>query len=228
MSESLQKRGKTFEQRFVDELRRQCGGSDVAISNKVLRDSLGWQPERFDTTRNALIEKKIIKPSPGHGGKTKFYSPDLITEKSSKKRAFISYSHKDREFKDEFINHIRPLEKLGKIQIWHDKEIPVGSNIFNEIISQMEKSDIVFFLISSDFIASDFCYNIEMKNALNRMSEHNILLIPIILRSCLWKKTPLGALKSLPEDGKAISSFDDRDFAYAQIATTLFDELSVE
>jgi len=144
---TVSKRGKTFEQRFLDELARQCNGQDMAVLNKNLRAQLGWQDERFDKVRTGLIKKRVIKPERGQGGKTKFatFHETKPTKKSLK--AFISYAHADEAMKNQFLQHLKPLERLGLIEGWHDRMIKPGDN-FSEVIStELDDANIIFLLV---------------------------------------------------------------------------------
>jgi len=82
----------------------------------------------------------------------------------------------------------------------------------------MGKAEIIVLLISVDFINSKFCYEKEMSKALDRHSDGEARVVPIILRNCLWKHTPLQTLKALPEDGKPIASWEDEDDAMTLVA----------
>ena len=50
-----------------------------------------------------------------------------------------------------------------------------------------------------------------------RHAEGSAVVIPIILRSCLWQQTPFSKLQALPKDAKAISSWADRDEAFTSV-----------
>ena len=221
------KRGKTFEQRFLDELTRQCDGQDVAIQNKVLREQLGWLDERFDKVRSGLIKAGSIKAAPGQGGKTKFV--DFQVPKTSKKslKAFISYSHADEPMKDQLLQHLKPLERLGLISNWHDRMIKPGDNFSNIISSEIESSDIIFILISIDFINSKYCYDIELSRAIEIYNEGKTRIIPVIIRDCLWNHSPFGGIQALPKDAKPIVSWPSHDEAFTNVAKAVH-ELAVE
>ena len=45
----------------------------------------------------------------------------------------------------------------------------------------------------------------------------NAHVIPVILRPVDWHETPLSELKALPKDGKAISTWKNRDEAYLDV-----------
>jgi hypothetical protein len=190
------RRGKTFEQRFLDELARQCNGQDVAVLNKNLRAQLGWQDERFDKVRTGLINKRVIEPKPGQGGKTKFsIFPETKPKKKSLK-AFISYTHADEGMKDQLLQHLKPLEKLGLIESWHDRMINPGDSFNEVILKELSDADIIFLLVSVDFINSKYCYDTELTRAIERHNDGSVRVIPIILRDCLWKHSPFWRIAS--------------------------------
>lgn len=215
------KRGKTFEQRFLDELQRQCDGQDVAILNKTLRLQLGWQDETFDKVRAALINKELIKAAPGQGGKTRLVNILAEPKKIQALKVFVSYSHADENLKNNLVQHLKPLERLGLIQGWHDRMIKPGEE-FGEVISnELEKSHIVLLLVSVDFINSKYCYEIELNRAIEMHQSGKSRVIPIILRNCLWHHSPFGGLNALPKDGEAVVSWKDRDEAFTSIAKAI-------
>ncbi|MBN1479707.1 toll/interleukin-1 receptor domain-containing protein [candidate division KSB1 bacterium] len=43
-------------------------------------------------------------------------------------RIFISYSHKDEEWKDRLVSHLAGLQQQGYLEIWVDKRIKGGQN----------------------------------------------------------------------------------------------------
>lgn len=212
------RRGKTFEQRFLDELARQCAGNDVAILNRTLREQLGWIDERFDKVRAGLIKKGTIKAAPGHGGKTKFSDFHFQKPARNSLKAFVSYSHSDEPLKNSFLQHLKPLERLGLIDSWHDRMIKPGESFANVIANELDGADLIFLLVSIDFVNSKYCYEIELTKAIERNNKGEARVIPIILRNCLWTHSPFGGLLALPQDGKAITSWPDRDEAFTNIA----------
>jgi hypothetical protein len=53
-------------------------------------------------------------------------------------------------------------------------------------------------LISADFLASDYCYGIELQRALEGHQRGKARVIPIILRPCDWQTSPFAPLQCLP------------------------------
>ena len=67
--------------------------------------------------------------------------------------------------------------------------------------------------MSSHFIESRYCYEVEGKVALERCEAGRACVVPIVLRPCAWEETPFGALQALPADAKPITLWANRDEA---------------
>ncbi len=130
---------------------------------------------------------------------------------------FICYSHKDDNLRQQLVEHLSNLQRQGLIAGWHDRQIVAGKNWANEIDEHLNSSKIILLLVSSSFIASNYCYDIEMKRAIERHELGEAVVIPIILRASHWANTPFSKLQSLPKDGKAITSWSNRDEAFANV-----------
>jgi hypothetical protein len=147
---------------------------------------------------------------------------DLYREKASldlyfwrfMAKLFLSYSHQDEEFRKQLETHLALLRRQGVIDIWHDRRIEAGQNIHSSIDQNIEDSEVILLLVSADFLASDYCYDIEMRRAIKRHEEGVARVIPVILRPCDWHSAPFGNLRATPQDGKPVSKFADRDEAY--------------
>lgn len=131
---------------------------------------------------------------------------------------FCSYSHKDERFKDEFETQMKILKRQGSINTWTDREIGAGENWREEIMKELDRANIIVLLVSSDFIASEFCYETEMKRALKRVEKGEATVIPVIVRDCIWTKTPFAELQALPKDGRPVTSWGNRDTAWRDVA----------
>jgi hypothetical protein len=131
---------------------------------------------------------------------------------------FFAYSHKDEALRDQLDNHLASLKRQACIVGWHDRRIEGGKNWDREIHEHLEKSQIILLLVSSDFIASDYCSNVEVKRALELNENGVARVIPVILRPCDWSETALGRLQGIPKDAMAVTSWKNQDEAFTQIA----------
>ncbi len=134
---------------------------------------------------------------------------------------FIAYSRKDTDFLEALRTQLTPLERSGKAKIWYDGKIDPGVVWETAIRENLHAADIILLLVSADAIASDYFYDKEMTDALARHTAGTARVVPLIVRPCAWQATPLGALQALPKDGKAVTSWPDRDEAYADAVASL-------
>lgn len=137
------------------------------------------------------------------------------------KKVFFSYSHADEVIRDKLDQHLSLLKRQGYIETWYDRNIDAGSNINETIKLELSKSDIILLLISSAFINSDYCYDIEMKMAMAQLKAGTSKVIPIIARPCDWHDAPFGALNACPNDGLAISTWENEDVAMLEVVKSL-------
>jgi TIR domain/inactive STAND len=130
---------------------------------------------------------------------------------------FISYSHRDEALRAELDRHLSSLQRQAGVAIWHDRWILAGEEWAREIDTNLETADIILLLVSHNFIASDYCYDIEMKRAVERYDAGEAVVIPIILSACVWKRAPFGKIQGLPRDAKPIESAANRNEAFAEV-----------
>lgn len=130
---------------------------------------------------------------------------------------FYSYSHKDEKFREELETHLSLMRRKGLIWPWHDREITAGEDWKGNIEEALERADIILLLVSADFLASDYCYDVEMQRAMERHQKMEARVIPIILRDCSWTAAPFGILQALPKDGKAVKAWSNRDAAWQNV-----------
>ena len=131
---------------------------------------------------------------------------------------FFSYSHADEALRDQLEKQLTILQRQGIIELWHDRRIGAGEEWAQAIDTHVECDDIILLLVSPDFLASDYCYDREMRRAVERHDAGSAIVIPVILRPCDWHATPFGRLQATPTDGKPVTSFPDRDQAMLEVA----------
>lgn len=130
---------------------------------------------------------------------------------------FYIYSRKDEALRKQIDTHLSTLKREGLLSTWHDQEIIPGSLREREISNHLNNADVILLLISSDFIASDYCYGTEMQRALERHAAGDATVIPIIMRPTDWAQTPFARLEALPANGKPITTWPNRDVALTHV-----------
>jgi hypothetical protein len=141
----------------------------------------------------------------------------ISTADNQTKNIFICYSHADEAVKNELIDHLSPLKRGGLVSHWHDRQITPGDDWDNKIKQQLNSADIIIPLVSSSFLASEYCIETELNIALRRHDNGEAKLIPVIVRPCDWQTMSFSKIQALPKDAKAISQWPDRDTALLDV-----------
>ncbi len=129
---------------------------------------------------------------------------------------FISYSHRDEPLRRALEDHLSLLRRQSWISTWHDRR-SAGTEWVDQIDAHLESARMILLLVSPNFMASEYCYGVELRRALERHAAGEARVIPVILRPVDWKDAPFGKLQSLPKDGKPVTSWRNRDGAFANI-----------
>ena len=101
-------------------------------------------------------------------------SPSPVAKESEPKatgqspEVFFSYAHEDEGLRDKLAKHLMLLERQRVISAWHDRAIDAGDEWRQEIEQRLNAADIILLLISADFLASDFCWGVELERAMQR------------------------------------------------------------
>jgi serine/threonine protein kinase/Flp pilus assembly protein TadD len=132
-------------------------------------------------------------------------------------KIFYCYAHEDDALRKQLASHLSPLRRLRDITGWFDRNIKAGAEWEQESTEQLESANIILLLISADFMASDYCYTVEMTRALERHREGTACVIPILLRPVEWERTPLGMLSPLPTNRMPVTQWANPDAAWLNI-----------
>ncbi|MEM1292056.1 MAG: COR domain-containing protein [Cyanobacteria bacterium P01_H01_bin.162] len=149
-----------------------------------------------------------------------------IERQSDALRLFYSYSHKDDLLREQLETHLKLLQRQGLIQPWHDRRILPGDDWEDAIDDNLNRADIILFLVSPDFLNSDYCYEIEMPQAMERHEKGEATVIPIIVRPVDWRGTPFNKLSWLPQNGDPVTQWPDRDAAWLNVETGIKDAIA--
>jgi hypothetical protein len=141
---------------------------------------------------------------------------------------FYSYSHKDEALRDQLATYLAPLKQKNLIIEWHDRKIDPGADWNAEISTQIESADLMIMLLSPDFLASEYCFGVEMEKAFARTKNDDLRLAPVLIRPCLWEESRFSALQMIPRDAKPISASPSVDEALKAVAIEIRSVVSQE
>lgn len=185
---------------------------DRDLPNRLVVD------KKYEQYFRPLLELKLTAPEP----EAIMSTPDVIPNEASPVRGynvFISYSFKDEEYKRGLTSHFRGLIGTRAIKAWDGRAILPGEDWDQEIKKKLEEADVILFLISADFMDSDYINDVEIKNAIDRRDKQQVKIIPVIVRPCDFDNHPLNKYLAVPTHRKAISQWANKDEAYLDIVT---------
>jgi len=153
-----------------------------------------------------------------------------LQEETQALKIFISYSKHDREqYLVPMLKYLKTFERGGLIEPWDDSKIPPGEEWDVVIKDQIEASDVVFLLVSTNSLNTEYIWNVEIEAAMRRHEAGTSRVIPIILSKCLWTEKdkndayifPPAKLNALPSKGKPVDEWERPNDAWDAIAKAI-------
>ncbi|WP_410209615.1 translation initiation factor IF-2 associated domain-containing protein [Aquirhabdus sp.] len=235
---------------------RTFGHNKKQISESFLRQIInfideqleGYIYEKFALTPNKLdyVNVKAMVDFENHEGKStgsftyenRVYRLSdfnlFIKNRSAMKKVFISHSTNDYKELIDFTTYIHPLKLEGLIDHWHCSQLVAGDFWDAEIQKHLWESDIICLLISPSWLANNYTFYNELKTALDRKNNfkmkgqgRDIIILPIIIKPCMWDRVEwLSEIQAAPQKGKPVSSFEDKDIAWNDVAKKLIEAIN--
>lgn len=191
----LERERQRLEQEIV-EARRQQGGAEV-------ESQLGEELQRNQESRLRVASEK----------------PEQRIEAV---RLFISYAHEDAKYLERLLKHLSDLKRQGIVQSWHDKIINAGDHWQDKIDHALQNAQVIVFLISPDFLNSEYINSVEVERAKERHAQGLARLIPVIVEDVFWQTCPLSIFQALPADGKSIAGYVNKNKAFVEVVSGIY------
>ncbi len=143
---------------------------------------------------------------------------------------FVSYSHHDKKWLKRLQVHIKPLVREGNIDLWDDTRIPPGADWKVEIDRALAKARVAVFLVSPDFLASDFIHDEELPVLLEAAEKRGTRILSVILSHCLYADSKLGRYQAINSPDKPLEGLSKagRDKAISDLARAIAAGLSAD
>jgi hypothetical protein len=150
-------------------------------------------------------------------------------------RVLIDYASGDAELLKRLEAHLAILKRRGLISIWHVGLLGAGEDAVEAARKHIEEAQILLFLLSPEFLASD-THDEHVARALER-KRSGATIVPILLRPSDWgtvgpddtrpeawrdeKMSRFDGLGILPSNEIPVTRWSDQDAAFAEIAKAL-------
>ena len=120
---------------------------------------------------------------------------------------FISYIHRDEEWKDRLVTHLGVLRHQGLLDLWDDRRIGAGEDWKQEIQQAIDAASVAVLLVSAHFLTSRFILGEEVPRLLERRDKEGLRIFPVIVKPCAWQTVGwLSRIQARPKDGRPLSA----------------------
>jgi hypothetical protein len=156
---------------------RTAGTFDArAFSLWRMEARVSWrQLQYFD----ALSPRSFDKPGPK-------FSSSLSTSKPPPTKVFLSYSRQDAKWLKRFQVMLRPLIRNERVDLWDDTKMQPGK-WRDQIQTAMSEANVALFLVSANFLASEFIMSHELPDLLRFAEDRHVTILwvlVVVLQTC--------------------------------------------
>jgi internalin A len=186
----------------VDELKRGAGNSKFSFLH---------EPSVFNTEKAIWEKINQLTEAAKKSGKAadipkKYFSVNdfkhVVQFDKLPKKLFISYSSRNAEFIKQFNVHLEVLKANGTIDPWYDRMIESGTRWDDAIRQEMQRSDLVIFMLSPEFLATQYIMKEEIPLAIQLFGNSGRFFF-VQLLPCNWEKTRLVEFQQTDNSTKA-------------------------
>jgi internalin A len=170
----------------VDKLKKQASNKQYSYTHTLSYDNTDlkrWEDWKSKTSVDLQAE-------PPHKVFSVNDFRDIENFDKLPKKLFISYSSKNSAFIRRFITHLQILKSTGILDPWYDRMIEPGTRWDDSIREEMNQSDLIVFMLSPDFLATDYVMKVEVPLALEKFGPGRKLFF-VQLLPCNWNQTAL-------------------------------------
>lgn len=136
---------------------------------------------------------------------------------------FVSYSHRDFRFLEEFQPHLTFLEERGLMSIWNDQKIQPGTRWQQAIEEALARTKVAIVFVSADFLVSDFINHYELPVLLEAAQKGEVMIWPLLVSTCLFAESSLSAFQAMHDPSRPLDRMkkSERQQVWAQVAARL-------
>ena len=159
---------------------------------------------------------------------------EIAAIQDAKRRSVLVYllsALEDREYSEAISKHLRPSFRDFPVKVELDSDFNInilGGTDREQHKQRLFEADIVLALISSDFISDDDVYE-RIRRVIERHNNKQTVIIPLLVRNCMWKTTPFARLEVLPRNYQPLNNkqfWNSPDDALMAVGTDIYSSLN--
>jgi len=150
--------------------------------------------------------KQIAQLRGALGNRCSGGKPEEMNEHSKMPTVFISYSRRDKHWLERLQVMLKPLVRVEEVQPWDDTRIEPGAEWRREIEQALERAAVAVFLVSPDFLASDFIHEVELPHIFDAANRGTLTVLWVLLRPCMYEETRIAKYQAVHDPSKPLAS----------------------
>lgn len=190
-------------------------GEERSLQESILQDPRkNWFFPSFQR-----VETPPPAPTPPETSNQQVVTGTLKSEKEQRTNVFIGYHRKDRHYLERLKAHMARYERDKLLNVWDDLTVKPGMNYQEELEHALNNAKIAILLVSPDFIASDFIDGNVLPPLLQRAEKGGAVILPVILKPCVFEDTALQQFQPFNDPSKPLSSknANGKDMVWADL-----------
>lgn len=170
-----------------------------AMTNQLVADATTKYNARFfskqqlssDPNRQTEFQQQI-RDFAAVGGRTR-----ATPAAANRETIFISYSHHDKRWLKELQTHLKPYLRDDSVKAWSDDQIRPGSEWSPQIRGALSKTKVAVFLVTPDFLASDFIHDHELSPLIKEAVAGGVQILWIPVQASSYEKSPINGYQAI-------------------------------
>ena len=127
------------------------------------------------------------------------------------KPVFISYSHQDAAWLAKLKMFLRPLEDRGMLHVWDDTDIKPGSLWMDEIRQSLESARVAVFLITQNFLNSEFIREKELPQLLANAQDRGCVVFWIAVSASTVDDSEIARFQAANDPSCPLDTLSEAD-----------------
>ncbi|MCL2812846.1 MAG: TIR domain-containing protein [Clostridia bacterium] len=143
----------------------------------------------------------------------------VAAREAERTEVFISYAHKDEQYKNELHPYLQMLKKTTEIKWWDDTHIKPGEDWNKQINGALSKAKIAVLMISANFFASNYIWSEELPKLLEAAEQEGATILWVPVRTCPYEDTGIAKYQAITDPKKPLTKCNDaeRDDVYTAL-----------
>jgi hypothetical protein len=158
----------------------------------------------------------VDAPSPAREGPAPMGAPGAAARpREASLACYVSYASRDAELGAELCTALAPWVRARGTRVWHRGLLSPGPHLA-QADEELASAEVIVLLLSASH-AEEEVTAAEAERALARHMRGEAWIIPVVARPFFWRGTPIRELAVLPSDGRALTSWQNRDEAWLDV-----------